>query len=69
MEICCVLVSGKNDKGNKLVFNDKGLVSQELEGYGASLTDMEQHQKAFKIGRDGGFLLEYIPAGSDHWSR
>lgn len=29
----------QDDKGNKLVFNDKGLVSQELEGYGASLTD------------------------------
>ena len=26
----------QDDKGNKLVFNDKGLVSQELEGYGAS---------------------------------
>ena len=27
----------QDDKGNKLVFNDKGLVSQELEGYGASI--------------------------------
>lgn len=53
----------QDDKGNKLVFNDKGLVSQELEGYGASLTDYETASEGIYGGRDGGFLLEYIPAG------
>lgn len=50
-------------KGNKLVFNNKGLVSQELEGYGASLTDYGTASEGIYGGRDGGFLLEYIPAG------
>lgn len=53
----------QDDKGNKLVFNDKGLVSQELEGYGASLTDYGTASEGIYGGRDGGFLLEYIPAG------
>ena len=53
----------QDDKGNKLVFNDKGLVSQELEGYGASLTDYGTASEGIFGGRDGGFLLEYIPAG------
>lgn len=53
----------QDDKGNKLVFNDKGLVSQELEGYGASLTDYGTASEGVYGGRDGGFLLEYIPAG------
>ena len=53
----------QDDKGNKLVFNDKGLVSQELESYGASLTDYGTASEGIYGGRDGGFLLEYIPAG------
>ena len=53
----------QDDKGNKLVFNDKGLVLQELEGYGASLTDYGTASEGIYGGRDGGFLLEYIPAG------
>ena len=53
----------QDDKGNKLVFNDKGLVSQELEGYGASLADYGTASEGIYGGRDGGFLLEYIPAG------
>ena len=53
----------QDDKGNKLVFNDKGLVSQELEDYGASLTDYGTASEGIYGGRDGGFLLEYIPAG------
>lgn len=53
----------QDDKGNKLVFNDKGLVSQELDGYGASLTDYGTASEGIYGGRDGGFLLEYIPAG------
>ena len=53
----------QDDKGNKLVFNDKGLVSHELEGYGASLTDYGTASEGIYGGRDGGFLLEYIPAG------
>ena len=53
----------QDDKGNKLVFNDKGLISQELEGYGASLTDYGTASDGSYGGRDGGFLLEYIPAG------
>ena len=53
----------QDDKGNKLVFNDKGLVSQKLEGYGASLTDYGTASEGIYGGRDGGFLLEYIPAG------
>ena len=53
----------QDDKGNKLGFNDKGLVSQELEGYGASLTDYGTASEGIYGGRDGGFLLEYIPAG------
>lgn len=53
----------QDDKGNKLVFKDKGLVSQELEGYGASLTDYGTASEGIYGGRDGGFLLEYIPAG------
>ena len=53
----------QDDKGNKLVFNDKGLVSQELEGYGASLTDYGTASEGIYGGRDGGFLLEYVPAG------
>lgn len=53
----------QDDKGNKLVFNDKGLVSQELEGYGASLTDYGTASEGIYGGRDGGFLLEYIPVG------
>ena len=43
--------------------DDKGLVSQELEGYGASLTDYGTASEGIYGGRDGGFLLEYIPAG------
>ena len=46
----------QDDKGNKLVFNDKGLVSQELTDYGTA-------SEGIYGGRDGGFLLEYIPAG------
>ena len=53
----------QDDKRNKLVFNDKGLVSQELEGYGASLTDYGTASEGIYGGRDDGFLLEYIPAG------
>ncbi len=59
----CFWWSGKNDKGNKLVFNDKGLVSQELEGYGASLTDYGTASEGIYGGRDGKLLVGYIPAG------
>ena len=38
----------QDDKGNKLVFNDKGLVSQELEGYQVD----EQGQVVFKDSSD-----------------
>ena len=47
----------QDDKGNKLVFNDKGLVSQELEGYGASLTDYGTASEGIYGGRDGGFFV------------
>ncbi len=34
MEITAVIAGVWQDDETKLVFNDKGLVSQELEGYG-----------------------------------
>ena len=64
MEITAVLlVSGKMIKEISWSLTTKGLVSQELEGYGASLTDYGTASEGIYGGRDGGFLLEYIPAG------
>ncbi|MBP2622249.1 DUF6287 domain-containing protein [Streptococcus panodentis] len=49
--------------GNQLVFDDKGLVSDSYEFYGASLTDYGTASGGVYGGETGGFLLEFIPKG------
>ena len=53
----------QDDKGNKLVFDQNGLVSNEYESYGLSLTDYGTVSGGVYGGITGGFLMEFIPAG------
>ena len=53
----------QNDKGEQLVFDEKGLVSAEYEFGGASLTDYGTAAGGVYGGQTGGFLLEFIPSG------
>ncbi|MBZ2152654.1 hypothetical protein K1I86_08095 [Streptococcus cristatus] len=53
----------QNAAGHQLVFNDKGLVSDSYELYGASLTDYGTAAGGVYGGETGGFLLEFIPKG------
>lgn len=53
----------QNAAGNQLVFDDKGLVSDSYELYGASLTDYGTASGGVYGGETGGFLLEFIPKG------
>ncbi len=53
----------QDDKGNKLVFDQNGLVSNEYESYGLSLTDYGTVSGGVYGGVTGGFLMEFIPAG------
>ena len=53
----------QNTAGHQLVFNDKGLVSDSYELYGASLTDYGTAAGGVYGGDTGGFLLEFIPKG------
>ena len=53
----------QNVAGHQLVFNDKGLVSDSYELYGASLTDYGTASGGVYGGETGGFLLEFIPKG------
>ena len=53
----------QDDKGNKLVFDQNGLVSNEYESYALSLTDYGTVSGGVYGGVTGGFLMEFIPAG------
>ncbi|GGE32888.1 DUF6287 domain-containing protein [Streptococcus himalayensis] len=53
----------KDQEGNTLTFDDKGLVSDVYEGYGLSATDYGTASGGIYGGETGGFLIEFIPAG------
>ena len=53
----------QDNKGNKLVFDQNGLVSNEYESYGLSLTDYGTVSGGVYGGVTGGFLMEFILPG------
>ncbi|MBP2624323.1 DUF6287 domain-containing protein [Streptococcus oricebi] len=53
----------QNSQGQRLTFDEKGLVSDSQEFYGASLTDYGTASAGVYGGEGDGFLLEFIPAG------
>lgn len=53
----------QDEAGNRLTFDDKGLVSSDEEFYGVSATDYGTAAGGVYGGASGGFLIEFIPAG------
>lgn len=53
----------QDEAGNRLTFDDKGLVSKDEEFYGVSATDYGTAAGGVYGGASGGFLIEFIPAG------
>lgn len=53
----------RNADGQELIFDEQGLVSDSYEGYGLSATDYGTAAGGIYGGEDGGFLIEFIPAG------
>lgn len=53
----------QDESGNRLTFDDKGLVSSDEEFYGVSATDYGTAAGGVYGGASGGFLIEFIPAG------
>lgn len=53
----------QDEAGNRLTFDDKGLVSNDEEFYGVSATDYGTAAGGVYGGASGGFLIEFIPAG------
>lgn len=59
----------QDEAGNRLTFDDQGLVSSDEEFYGVSATDYGTAAGGVYGGASGGFLIEFIPAGVSIESR
>lgn len=53
----------QDESGNRLTFDDKGLLSSDEEFYGVSATDYGTAAGGVYGGASGGYLIEFIPAG------
>lgn len=53
----------QDESGNRLTFDDTGLVSSDEEFYGVSATDYGTAAGGVYGGASGGYLIEFIPAG------